>query len=135
MKITKKKHFKSPVSKVWAAITEEEQLSQWFMQAKFKAEVGYTFEFQDEPRGKWDGRLWGDVTEVVAERKLSYTWIGNQMKRKTQVTWTLSPTPDNGTEVVLEHVGFKGFSDGLIGFFHLFGWKKYMQGLTHALGQ
>lgn len=102
------------------------------MKARFQTEVGYQFEFQDAPRGKWDGRLWGEVLVVEPLRWLSYTWTGNQMKHNTRVTWVLKPIA-SGTELTLEHIGFKGFGDNIIGFFHLLGWRQYLRGLTDFL--
>ncbi|MCG8380807.1 MAG: SRPBCC domain-containing protein [Gammaproteobacteria bacterium] len=132
MKIKKTKAFNASVDVVWDAITDEKKLSEWFMKARFQPEVGYQFEFQDTPRGKWDGRLWGEVLVVEPLQRLSYTWMGNQMKHNTQVTWVLKPTV-SGTELTLEHIGFKGFGDHVIGFFHLLGWRQYLRGLTNFL--
>lgn len=132
MNIRKTRVFHADIATVWEAITDEAKLNQWFMKARFKAEPGYQFEFHDTPQGKWDGRLWGEVTEVVEQKTLAYTWQGNQMKNDTLVTWKLESVAE-GTRVTLEHTGFKGLNDNMIGFFHLFGWKKYFKNLLAFL--
>ncbi|MBV1877143.1 MAG: SRPBCC domain-containing protein [Pseudomonadales bacterium] len=132
MNIRKTRLYDANIEDVWQAITDEKKLTEWFMPARFKAEPGYQFEFQDQPQGKWDGRLWGEVNEVIEPHRLCYSWIGNQMNNKTLVEWTLKKT-HQGTKVTLEHSGFKGFNDSLIGFFHRFGWRKYFSGLDKFL--
>ena len=132
MTISKKRVYNFPIEAVWAAITEPDLLSNWFMQADFKAEEGYQFRFQDTPRGSWDGVLTGEVLHVVQQRELSYTWRGNQMKNSTEVAWTLES--ENGqTAVTLTHSGFRGFNDGVIGLFHKFGWAKFFNQLNDFL--
>lgn len=132
MIIRKERTYAVPIERVWAALTTPEALSVWFMEADFKAEVGYSFRFKDVPRGKWDGMLYGEVLVVEELHHLAYTWQGNQMKRSTEVRWTLESEGD-GTRVRLEHIGFEGFSDGLIGFFHRFGWRRYVRQLQQYL--
>lgn len=132
MTIRKERLYTVPIEHVWAALTTPEALGVWFMEADFKAQVGYNFRFQDTPRGQWDGRLAGEVLVVEEPYRLAYTWHGNQMKHTTEVRWQLE-TEGNGTRVRLEHIGFAGFPDGLIGFFHRFGWGRFLRQLQHYL--
>ena len=44
-KIIKKHHFRHPINTVWNAISVGEQISNWFIKADFKVEVGYNYTF------------------------------------------------------------------------------------------
>ncbi|MEM7133086.1 MAG: SRPBCC domain-containing protein [Chloroflexota bacterium] len=132
--IRKQKFYAASPSAVWAALTEPQALAQWFMPGDFRPEIGYRFRFQDQPRGKWDGVLTGKVVAVTHLTLLEYTWTGNQMNSITQVKWELAQQR-NGTLVKLEHTGFEGVGDILIGFFHQLGWNKYLNQLSiHLAG-
>ena len=130
--VRKQRFYPVRIAELWHAITDPEALCRWFMQADFKAEVGYHFQFQDQPRGKWDGVLTGKVLAVDEPHHLAYTWKGEQMKHVTTVRWHLSAS-DGGTLVKLEHAGFEGINDIVIGFFHQFGWNKYFRQLSGHL--
>ena len=44
--VIKKEHsFNHPIDTVWNAITKQEEISTWFIQADFKAEPGYKYTF------------------------------------------------------------------------------------------
>ena len=129
--IRKSRYYAVPVERVWAAITEPELLSKWFMEADFESSVGYEFTFKDKPQGKWDGVLRGEVLTADAPKLLEYTWKGDQMNHVTTVRWELESQGD-GTQVILTHSGFQGFSDTIVGLFHQFGWNKFFNQLaTH----
>ncbi|MEM7343312.1 MAG: SRPBCC domain-containing protein [Chloroflexota bacterium] len=130
--IRKERYFNYPQEIVWQAITEPEALSNWFMDADFKPEVGYQFTFKDTPQGGWDGILKGEVLTVDRPNRLQYTWTGSQMTSVTTVHWHLTPQ-GQGTQLILEHTGFDGVRNVIVGFFHQFGWNKYLDGLTHYL--
>ncbi|MEM7029052.1 MAG: SRPBCC domain-containing protein [Chloroflexota bacterium] len=130
--IKKERFYQYPIDQVWQALTDPQALSTWFMKADFKPEVGYQFTFQDKPQGKWDGILKGEVLLVEQPNQLSYTWKGDQMKHETQVKWQLIPH-NEGTLLRLEHAGFQGFGDVVIGFFHQLGWPKHFKQLDNFL--
>ena len=66
--------FKAPVEKVWEAITSKEQMKQWYFDiAEFKPETGFEFTFDGENEGKKYVHLC-KITEVVPNKKLSYSW-------------------------------------------------------------
>lgn len=130
--IRKERFYPASPQAVWAALTNADALSQWFMVADFQPKVGYQFRFQDEPRGKWDGILTGEVLVVTELTLLEYTWMGSQMSSITNVKWELQPQSE-GTLLQLEHTGFEGFGDVVIGFFHQFGWQTYLSQLATYL--
>ena len=123
----------SPPEDVWEALTKPEEISAWLMATvDFKAEAGAKFTMQAKPMGKWDGRIYGEILIAEKPRLLSYTWKGDQMKSNTVLKWTLT-AKDNGTMLVLEHTGFTGMKDYILGVFHAMGWNKFLKKLNTRL--
>jgi uncharacterized protein YndB with AHSA1/START domain len=117
---------------VWEALTNPVDISAWLMPTEnFKAEVKSRFTMQAKPMGSWDGKIYGEVLLVDKPNVLSYTWKGDQMKSNTVVKWTLVPK-DKGTLLVLDHSGFTGLSDYILGIFHALGWKRFMNQLKNV---
>ncbi|WP_304237124.1 SRPBCC domain-containing protein [Jiulongibacter sediminis] len=114
---------------VWEYLTDSELLSQWLMKNSFKPELGYEFQFHTKPMPKvgFDGIVYCKVIELNKPHKLSYTWVGGMPGKKPNldsvVTWTLKAI-EGGTELYLEHAGFRGVKN-LIGYLAMnSGWKK-----------
>ena len=64
----------APVAKVWKALTDVDQMRQWYLDLKdFKPEVGFEFEFVVEHEGNTYHHLCRD-TEVIPQKKIAYTW-------------------------------------------------------------
>ena len=97
---------------VWEYLTKAELIEQWLMKNDFLPIVGYDFTFTTRPLPNYnfDGMVYCKVLEIVPFKKLSYSWKGGPGEGKITldsiVVWTLQPK-DNGTELVLEHTGFK----------------------------
>ncbi|MGN8647349.1 SRPBCC family protein [Gracilibacillus sp. HCP3S3_G5_1] len=93
--------FKSPINKVWDALTNADTLAQWVMENNFKPIVGYKCQFRNE-----DIDLVVDCEVLVVEEpyKLAYTWVGGPIN--TIVTWTLKHE-DGITYLYLEQTGFE----------------------------
>lgn len=64
--------------------------------------------------------------------QLEYTWAGSQMTSITIVKWQLR-SQGQGTMLELEHSGFDGFRNVVIGLFHQLGWNKYFNQLAEHL--
>lgn len=127
--ITKELFLPSPIETVWEALTNADTISKWLMPTTdFVAEKGKKFVLQAKPMGSWDGKIYGEILIAEAPNMLSYTWKGDQMKSTTIIEWTLTEK-DNGTQLKLEHSGFSGFSDYILGMFHAMGWPKFMKQL------
>jgi uncharacterized protein YndB with AHSA1/START domain len=100
---------KSPIDRVWRAITDSATLSEWMMfkTNNFKPEVGHAFQFRDAPG--YDGVIDCEVTEVDEPNTLAYTWstMGEgDVPHTTVVTINLSEA--NGvTQLHLEQSGFR----------------------------
>ncbi len=93
--------FKSPINKVWDALTNSDTLAQWVMENNFKPIVGYKCQFRNV---EIDLIVDSEVLVVDKPYKLSYTWVGGPID--TIVTWTLKE--ENGTTYLhLEQTGFE----------------------------
>jgi len=98
---------KSPIERVWHALTDAATLSQWmfFETDDFEPVVGHRFRM----RGKaYVGVIEGEILAVDAPHRLSFTWVteGQLGPSATQVTWTLATAADGATRLHLEHSGF-----------------------------
>ena len=132
MNVRLDRFYNHPIERVWEVLTAEEKLAQWWQSADFKPEVGYRFTIKDEPQGGWDGTLQGEVLTADQPHTLEYTWHGDQMNNVTVVKWMLE-SEGEGTRLRLEHTGFKGLRDSVIGLFHRSGWGKYLDHLAEQM--
>jgi len=129
--------YSHPPAVVWQYLTDAALLSQWLMPNDIKPVKGHRFTFQTKPLPKFgfDGTVHCEVLEVVPHQKLSYTWKGGTPQKTvldTVVVWTLTPTA-HGTDVLLEHKGFKGMRN-LIPFIAMnMGWKKIGKRLQNTI--
>lgn len=100
----------APVEKAWQAITDKEQMKQWYFDlAEFRAEPGFEFHFFGGPPEKQYKHLC-KVVEVVPNKKISYTWRYDGYPGDSLVTFELFP--ENGkTRVRLTHSGIETFGD------------------------
>jgi uncharacterized protein YndB with AHSA1/START domain len=84
--------FNAPVARVWKALTDVDQVRQWYFDLKeFKPQVGFEFEFIVEHEGNSYHHLCR-VTDVVPEKKIAYTWRYKGEPGDSLVTFELSPT-------------------------------------------
>ncbi len=132
--IKKEKVFTHAIDRVWNAISKADEISAWFIQADFKAEVGYQYTFTAEPNEKGCTIITGTVKESNPY-KLVYTWKVAEMKEETTVTWLLEPT-EGGTKLYLEHSGISKYEgETAVKMFESFngGWDNCITGLTDYL--
>jgi uncharacterized protein YndB with AHSA1/START domain len=105
-------HFPHPPEAVWEYLTNAELMEQWLMPNNFLPVLGYDFEFRVKPVPalEFDGIVYCKVLEIVPFKRLSYSWKcgpGNQkITIDSVVVWKLQPG-NNGTDLFLEHSGFK----------------------------
>jgi uncharacterized protein YndB with AHSA1/START domain len=104
----------APPSKVWRHLTDGTLLSAWLMPTEdFQARVGHSFTFRAVPVGdvgEWDGIVHCTVRELVAGRRLSWSWTSNALGAETLVTITLEDLGGR-TRVTLEHAGWEGLPE------------------------
>jgi uncharacterized protein YndB with AHSA1/START domain len=101
---------KSPIERVWHALTDSTTLSKWmlFKSNDFKPVVGHAFQFSGAPG--WDASIDCEVIEVEQPHRLVYTWVSEMeanQPHSTTVTWTLSEGDGGVTRLHLEQSGFR----------------------------
>ncbi len=100
--------YDAPVETVWKAITEEDQMKQWYFDLKeFRPEVGFEFQFY----GGTEERQYLHICrilEVVKHRKLKYSWRYDGYEGISYVTFELFPAGEK-TRMVLTHEGLETF--------------------------
>lgn len=101
--------FDASIQKVWEALTNNEQMKQWYFKLpEFKAEKGFEFRFYG---GRKDGIQYlhvCQITEVIKEKKLAYSWRYEGYPGDTLVTFELFEE-GNKTKLVLTHEGLETF--------------------------
>jgi uncharacterized protein YndB with AHSA1/START domain len=122
-------HFQHSPEIVWDYLTKPELLEQWLMKNDIKPIVGHKFQFVSNPAPaiQFDGMAYCEIVEIQPFVRLSYTWESGPGNGKiildSIVVWTLTPK-DGGTELLLEHSGFKGGEDDLYFTAMHSGWEK-----------
>lgn len=96
------------VERVWRALTDAGELSEWLMPTDFEPRLGARFTLR---MGERDNEVFHcEVTAIDEPNSLSYTWSGGGLEMTT-VVWTLTAIP-GGTHLKLEHSGFD-LDDGM----------------------
>lgn len=103
-RIVAEQTFNAPVAVVWKAITDPEQMRQWFFEpmADFEPETGFETQFNVRCEDRDFLHLW-KVTDVVPEQRIAYSWRYEGYPGDSTVVWELSETP-NGTKLLFTHV-------------------------------
>lgn len=103
--------YHSPVKKVWKALTDNIELKKWYFQLKdFIPQVGFRFEFSGEPDDGPQFLHLCEITQVIDERKLAYTWAYDGLPGNSEVSWELFKDVDN-TKLTLTHTGLESFAE------------------------
>ena len=115
-------------AKVWKAISDKDQMKQWYFDlAEFRPEVGFEFQFEGGTEENKYLHLC-KVTEVVPEKKLTYSWRYDGYEGISFVTFELF---DEGgkTRLKLTHEGLETF-----GTHPDFARKNFEAGWTELIG-
>ncbi len=101
--------YNASVAKVWKAISDNDEMKKWYFDiAAFKPKVGFEFSFTGT--GK-DGEKYVHlckVTEVIKEKKLTYSWRYEGFEGNSFVTFELSAEGEK-TKLKLTHAGLETF--------------------------
>ena len=121
----------APVSKVWKAITDKNDMKEWLFDllTKFRPEVG--FEFQFKGKGK-KGQLYlhlCKITEVIPDKKLSYSWKYDKYPGNSLVTFELFEEGKK-TKLRLTHEGIESFGTDNPDFAR----ESFNEGWTYFIG-
>src|SRR5215204_2714378 len=100
--------YAAPVEKVWKAITDRDQMKQWYFDvAAFEPKVGFEFTFTGENEGRTFLHLC-KITDVVPNQKLRYSWRYDGEQGISYVSFELFPEGE-GTKLRLTHEGLETF--------------------------
>jgi uncharacterized protein YndB with AHSA1/START domain len=120
--------FNAPVAKVWKALTDVDEMRQWYFDLKeFKPEVGFEFEFVVEHERITYHHLCR-VTDVIPQKKLAYTWRYKGHEGDSLVTFQLSADGDK-TRLKLTHEGLESFPKTAA-----FARENFLKGWTKIIG-
>lgn len=99
--------FNAPIAKVWSAITNVDEMRNWYFQLKdFKPKVGFKFDFLGGPEDGPQYLHLCEVTEVVEGKKIAYSWRYDNYPGNSIVNWELF---DKGEQTLLRitHTGLE----------------------------
>ena len=121
--------YDAPVNKVWQALTDKEQMKQWYFDIPdFRAEIGaeLTFEAGCDSDHSFVHKC--KITELVPNKKIAYTWSYPGHEGMSEVSFELSG--DNGkTHLKLSHSGLETFPQT-----GAFARENFNGGWTHFAG-
>ncbi|HYL93246.1 MAG TPA: SRPBCC domain-containing protein [Alphaproteobacteria bacterium] len=131
--------FHAPVAAVWKAITDRDQMIQWFFPQieSFKPEVGFQTQFNVHYEGKDSLHIW-KITEVVVSKKIVYSWKYGGHPGDSSLTFELFAEGGN-TRLRLTHTGLETFipkkNPHLARKNFLQGWTNFSNALASFLGK
>ena len=121
--------YDAPIARVWKAITDKDEMKKWYFDlAEFKPVKGFEFQFEGGP----DGRKYlhcCKVTEVIPERKISYSWRYDGYEGNSLVTFELF-SESNKTRLKLTHEGLETFPKNNLDFAK----SNFVEGWTYIVG-
>ncbi len=101
--------YNAPIALVWKAITNNEDMKEWYFKFKeFKPEVGFEFQFSGGPSPEKQYLHLCKITEVIANKKLSYSWVYDGYEGRSEVTFELFEEGAK-TKLKLTHSGLETF--------------------------
>lgn len=121
----------APVNKVWKAITDVNEMAQWYFKLdNFKPEVGFEFRFYGGTEEKQYLHIC-EVTEVVPQKKLTYSWRYDGYPGISFVTFELF-AEGAATIIKLTHTGLESFPSATDPNFAV---KSFTEGWTFIIGK
>jgi uncharacterized protein YndB with AHSA1/START domain len=127
--IRRQRTYPHPPADVWAALTQPDLLTAWFMRTDdFVPSPGTTFTLIDDQARGWSGRVRGTVLDAQPPHRLVYRWKADDDPDVTTVTWTLTATQNGGTDLTLVHGGFRRHPRSIVtrAFLDL-GWRSMLR--------
>jgi uncharacterized protein YndB with AHSA1/START domain len=119
----------APISKVWEAITNKDEMKKWYFDLpEFKAEIGFTFQFLGSEETGTQYLHLCEVTEVVLGKKLTYSWRYDGYQGNSFVTFELFEQGDK-TLLQLTHKGVDTFDKTNPDFAK----NDFVEGWTHII--
>lgn len=101
--------FDATIDQVWKAITDKDQMQRWYFElAEFKPEVGFQFQFTGGPSPDRQYLHLCEITEVIPEKNLTYSWRYDGYAGNSFVTFELT-SEGNSTHLKFTHTGIDSF--------------------------
>jgi len=103
------REFDATSEQVWKALTSKEQMQRWYFDLPdFKPEVGFQFQFTGGPSPERQYLHLCEITEVIPNKKLIYSWRYDGYAGISYVSFELSSKGDK-TELLFTHKGIESF--------------------------
>lgn len=100
--------YNAPVEKVWKAITDKNEMKQWYFDLEeFSPEKGFEFTFDAGDKNIMYTHIC-KIVEVIPYQKLSYSWRYEDYEGDSLVTFELFPEGEK-TRLKLTHEGLETF--------------------------
>lgn len=110
-KVVVERTFDVTADKVWSALTNNDELKQWYFQLKdFKPKTGYKFDFTGGPDDGPHYLHLCEVTEVIEGQKIAYTWRYDNYPGNSLVTWEIFDKGEQ-TLVRITHTGLETLAE------------------------
>jgi uncharacterized protein YndB with AHSA1/START domain len=123
--------YNAPVEKVWKAITDKNEMKQWYFDlAEFKPVVGFEFQFTGEGHKGEKYLHLCKITDVVPDKKLAYSWRYEGFEGISFVTFELFDEAGK-TRLKLTHEGLETFPANNPDFAK----ESFAEGWTHIIGK
>lgn len=118
------------VERVWRALTEREQMEQWYFHLDdFQAEPGFHFSFPGQGHKGEKYIHHCTVTEVIPMQRLQFSWAYEGYDGYSLVTFELTSV-GNKTKLTVTHHGLETFPQGTPDF----AWGSFNEGWNHIVG-
>ncbi len=122
--------FNTPVEKIWKAITDKDQMKQWYFDlSEFKPVVGFEFRFSGQGHKGEQYLHLCKITDVVANKKLRYSWKYDNFEGMSYVTFELFEEGPK-TRLKLTHEGLETFPANNPDFAK----ESFAEGWTYIIG-
>ena len=123
--------YSAPRDVVWKAITDKDQMCEWYFEtmSDFRPEVGFETEFSVRCEDQDYVHKW-KVTEVIPGSKIAYAWRYEGYPGNSTVTWELEDSPE-GTKLKLAHQAVEPFPQDN----PIFSRESGQQGWEYLLGE
>ncbi|SHL35890.1 SRPBCC family protein [Chryseobacterium polytrichastri] len=121
----------APIEKVWKALTNKDEMKNWYFDIPdFELEVGKQFNFY-EPGDEKKYHHQGEILEIISRQKLKHSWSYPEFSNeKTTVNWEIQPA-DGETIVTLIHENIDNFKE----FGENFSRESFTEGWNGIIGQ
>ncbi|MBX9592001.1 MAG: SRPBCC domain-containing protein [Hyphomonadaceae bacterium] len=98
------RELRHPPERVWRALTDADELAQWFWRLAFKAEVGHRFRIEGAPQPGWRGFTDCEVLALEPPRRMVWSFHCTDGPPSI-VAFDVAPLMGGGTRLRIIHHG------------------------------